>query len=143
MSKKSSNCFLYSKLKQTKLETNERIIEITFHYEFSIEETSSALNVSIVLLLQPSMIKAAGYPLQIHHVTTEDGYILELHRIPNGRYLRDETVVEEGKLCGPPAVFMHHGLTSSSADFIMNDGRKALGEAKMAIWIVYIILDYI
>ncbi|KAF5293143.1 hypothetical protein FQA39_LY13753 [Lamprigera yunnana] len=32
------------------------------------------------------VIKKYGYPLEVHTVTTEDGYILELHRIPHGRH---------------------------------------------------------
>ncbi|XP_066944137.1 lipase lipl-1-like [Macrobrachium rosenbergii] len=30
----------------------------------------------------PGLIRARGYPAEVHHVATEDGYILELHRIP-------------------------------------------------------------
>ncbi|PIO74355.1 hydrolase, alpha/beta domain protein [Teladorsagia circumcincta] len=33
----------------------------------------------------PQIIEHWGYPAEIHTVTTEDGYILELHRIPYGR----------------------------------------------------------
>ncbi|KAF5293144.1 hypothetical protein FQA39_LY13754 [Lamprigera yunnana] len=32
------------------------------------------------------VIKKYGYPLEVHTITTEDGYILELHRIPHGRH---------------------------------------------------------
>jgi len=31
------------------------------------------------------MIKYWGYPFEEHFTTTEDGYILGLHRIPHGR----------------------------------------------------------
>ncbi|XP_064094356.1 gastric triacylglycerol lipase-like [Macrobrachium nipponense] len=34
------------------------------------------------LLPTPGLIRARGYPAEVHHVATEDGYILELHRIP-------------------------------------------------------------
>lgn len=36
-------------------------------------------------LSMPGLILAHGYPAEVHHVTTEDGYILELHRIPGPR----------------------------------------------------------
>ncbi|KAF2359429.1 AB-hydrolase lipase domain [Trinorchestia longiramus] len=35
----------------------------------------------------PGLILAHGYPAEVHHVKTEDGYILELHRIPGPRLL--------------------------------------------------------
>ncbi len=31
------------------------------------------------------MITKNGYPAETHTVTTEDGYILEIHRIPFGK----------------------------------------------------------
>ncbi|KAK7086820.1 hypothetical protein SK128_012797 [Halocaridina rubra] len=30
----------------------------------------------------PGLIQARGYPAEVHHVITDDGYILEMHRIP-------------------------------------------------------------
>ncbi|XP_018018998.1 uncharacterized protein LOC108675486 [Hyalella azteca] len=35
----------------------------------------------------PGLILAHGYPAEVHHVTTDDGYILEVHRIPGPRML--------------------------------------------------------
>ncbi|RXG54876.1 Gastric triacylglycerol lipase, partial [Armadillidium vulgare] len=37
-----------------------------------------------LIRLTPEIIQSFGYPAEVHHVTTEDGYILELHRIPYG-----------------------------------------------------------
>lgn len=34
---------------------------------------------------QPEMIRHWGYPAESHQVTTADGYVLTLHRIPHGR----------------------------------------------------------
>ncbi|KAA0187244.1 hypothetical protein HAZT_HAZT009873 [Hyalella azteca] len=67
----------------------------------------------------PELIEAAGYPAEVHHVVTEDGYILELHRIPYG------VAGDTGGL--RPVALMQHGLLSSSADWLMNTPQRALG----------------
>jgi len=66
----------------------------------------------------PEIVAHYGYPAEVHHVTTEDGYELELHRIPHGA-------------AGPgeaerPVVFLNHCLLCSSADYLMNVPEKAL-----------------
>ncbi|KAK5982529.1 Ab-hydrolase associated lipase region, partial [Trichostrongylus colubriformis] len=33
----------------------------------------------------PEIIRYWGYPVEIHYAVTQDGYILELHRIPHGK----------------------------------------------------------
>lgn len=64
------------------------------------------------------MIEYFGYPAETHKVTTQDGYILELHRIPHG-------IVETE---GPRTpVMVQHGLFSSSADFVINFPNQSLG----------------
>lgn len=55
-------------------------------------------------LRAPELLRAYGYPAEEHFVTTEDGYILGMHRVPNP---------------GRPAVLVMHGMLSSSADFIL------------------------
>ncbi|KAJ2950012.1 hypothetical protein O0L34_g11349 [Tuta absoluta] len=69
----------------------------------------------------PNLIRKYGYPCEVHEVTTEDGYILEMHRIPYGR---DENDVP-GK--DRPVVFVMHGLMASSADYIIMGPGTALG----------------
>lgn len=59
------------------------------------------------------MIKRQGFPVEIHYVTTEDGYILQMHRIPNP---------------GKPVIFLQHGLLCSSADWVMMGPEAGLGE---------------
>ncbi|XP_063593362.1 lipase lipl-1-like [Penaeus indicus] len=70
-----------------------------------------------VNMTTPELIEAFGYPVETHHLTTEDGYILEMHRIPHG-------------ISGPsesrPVAFLEHCLLCSSADYIMNVPEKAL-----------------
>ena len=62
------------------------------------------------------IIRHRGYAAQVHTVTTEDGYILELHRI----------LPIDGVAVGRP-VFLHHGLMGASSDWILNPTHKSLG----------------
>ncbi|XP_030749370.1 lipase 3-like [Sitophilus oryzae] len=63
-----------------------------------------------------SKIKSDGYPVETHHVTTTDGYILTLHRIPYGKSNRNL-----GKVA-----YLQHGVLSSSADWTVLGDSKAL-----------------
>ncbi|XP_059487749.1 lipase 3-like [Neocloeon triangulifer] len=53
----------------------------------------------------PDMIVRQGYKAETHQVTTEDGYVLQMHRIPSNSP-------------GGEPVFLQHGLLSSSADWV-------------------------
>ena len=55
-------------------------------------------------------------------MTTEDGYILRLHRIPYGK----KSAKKEGEK--RPAVLVQHGILSSSADWVLAIPEKALGK---------------
>lgn len=55
-------------------------------------------------LTTTELLRAYNYPAEEHRVVTEDGYILEMHRVPNP---------------GRPAVLVMHGMLSSSADFVL------------------------
>ncbi|XP_045593947.1 lipase 3 isoform X2 [Procambarus clarkii] len=95
----------------------------------------------------PELIKANGYPAETHHVTTEDGYILELHRIPCGikagrrQAPDDDEATREHSSCPRrrPVAFLHHCLLCSSSDFIMNYPDKALAymlaDAGYDVWL--------
>lgn len=58
------------------------------------------------------LIKSKGYPAEAHDVTTQDGYILTIHRIPNPN---------------KPAVFLQHGLLDGSHTWVMNYPNQSLG----------------
>ena len=59
---------------------------------------------------QPEIIRNRNYPVEIHSVTTSDGYILELHRIPSKlRYYSRK----------PKVVFYQNGLLGTSATGII------------------------
>ncbi|XP_059046419.1 lipase 1-like [Achroia grisella] len=85
------------------------------------------------LLDVPGLIEKYGYPVEIHNVITEDGYVLELHRIPHGR---DQYNVRDPN---KPIVLVQHGLCSSSADFVVMGPGAALAyifaEAGFDVWL--------
>lgn len=58
------------------------------------------------------LIRSKGYPAEEHQVTTQDGYILTVHRIPNPN---------------KPAVFLQHGLLDGSHTWVMNFHMQSLG----------------
>uniref|UniRef100_W8C916 Lipase 1 n=1 Tax=Ceratitis capitata TaxID=7213 RepID=W8C916_CERCA len=62
-------------------------------------------------LKTPELIEKYGFPSEIHHVTTDDGYILELHRIARE---------------GATPVLLMHGLLDSSATWVMMGPDKGL-----------------
>ncbi|KAL5253872.1 hypothetical protein ACHWQZ_G013589 [Mnemiopsis leidyi] len=81
----------------------------------------------------PEMVRFWGYTAEEHWVTTSDGYILGLHRIPAGK--SGKSVQTAG---GRPVVFLQHGLTDSSATWVMNMPNNSLGfmlaDAGFDVW---------
>ena len=70
--------------------------------------------------LQPAMIAREGYPAETYTVTTEDCYILEMHRIPHGK-----NDIKDNKT--RPVVYLQHGLLCSSADWVMGSSDNSIG----------------
>ncbi|XP_054743582.1 lipase 3-like [Anastrepha obliqua] len=62
-------------------------------------------------LKTPELIRKYGFPAEIHHTITDDGYILEIHRIPRK---------------GAMPVLLMHGLLDSSATWVMMGPDKGL-----------------
>ncbi|XP_004922003.2 lipase 1 [Bombyx mori] len=81
----------------------------------------------------PGLLIKYGYPSEIHSVEAEDGYILEMHRIPHGR--NEGSRPKQNR----PVVFLMHGLLSSSADFLLLGPSTALGyilsDAGYDVWL--------
>lgn len=71
---------------------------------------------------QTQLISDAGYPVEKHRVYTEDGYILQMHRIPAGRRSARRTSKK-----GKKAVLIAHGLFGSSGDFVIMGPQRSLG----------------
>ncbi|XP_021960957.1 lipase 3 [Folsomia candida] len=67
----------------------------------------------------PEIIVKYGYPVEVHSITTADGYVLEAHRIPYG------------KQCGPAegkrVIWLQHGLLGDSSNWIIAGPDKAFG----------------
>ncbi|CAD5223678.1 unnamed protein product [Bursaphelenchus okinawaensis] len=80
----------------------------------------------------PQIIRHWGYPVETHRVTTKDGYILELHRIPHGK---NEQIHDPNK----PVVFLQHGLLCTSSVWLMNLPHQSAGmmfaDAGFDVWL--------
>lgn len=75
-------------------------------------------------------IRADGFPVEIHHVTTPDGYVLELHRIRSS---------PRNQSTDRPVAYMNHGLKTSSGDYVLADREQALAylaaDAGYDVWL--------
>ena len=78
------------------------------------------------------LIQFWGYEVEEHDVTTKDGYILGVHRIPQGKHER-----QDGSKTKPVA-FLAHGLTANSGVYVFGPPEKSLGyilaDAGFDVW---------
>ncbi|CAG0924476.1 unnamed protein product [Notodromas monacha] len=82
----------------------------------------------------PRLILDHGYPVETHDVTTADGYILEMHRIPHG------IVPGSGPGEGSKTpILLAHGLMCSSAIWVFSGPKYALAymlaDAGFDVWL--------
>ena len=63
------------------------------------------------------------YPVQSHFITTRDGYILNVFRIPGPKGEPLEEALKQNR----PVVLVQHGLTDSSDGHLCNDEPRAPG----------------
>lgn len=66
----------------------------------------------VLIPYKTQLIAKHGYRQETHHVTTDDGYILELHRIHTA---------------GGQPVLLMHGILDSSATWVLNGPKSGLG----------------
>ncbi|CAF4503250.1 unnamed protein product, partial [Rotaria magnacalcarata] len=75
------------------------------------------------------LIQSKGYPCEEHKVTTSDGYILGIFRIPHGR---------NASSLGRP-VLLQHGLLDAAATWVMNLPDQSLAyilvDAGYDVWL--------
>jgi len=80
----------------------------------------------------PQIIERWGYPVEDHEMTTEDGYILHVHRIPRGKGQVEGNVTK-------PVVLLLHGLLASSSNWVTNLPNQSLGfllaDAGFDVWL--------
>ncbi|KAL0110610.1 hypothetical protein PUN28_013890 [Cardiocondyla obscurior] len=85
-------------------------------------------------LTTPELVTKYGYPLEIHDIVAEDGYALQLHRVPHGR---DDEAESKSKIKTP--ILLVHGLGGSSADWILMGPGKSLAyilaDAGYDVWL--------
>lgn len=62
------------------------------------------------------MIEHYGYPLETHEITTEDGYVLSIHRIPR----------QSNKDGYRGVAFLMPGLFASSSAYVLNGKEKSM-----------------
>jgi len=82
--------------------------------------SSNSIHLPEENLSVPELVRYWKYPVETHKVTTDDGYILTLHRIPYGRKQRRHKKKR-------PVVFLQHGLLAASSNWVTNLPHQSLG----------------
>ena len=73
------------------------------------------------------IIANRGYPVEVHQVTTDDGYILEVHRIPHGKGQSSDSSIKRR------AVFLQHGFINTDNVWLITPTSRALGNNNQQI----------
>ncbi|KAK9887093.1 hypothetical protein WA026_020037 [Henosepilachna vigintioctopunctata] len=88
-------------------------------------------DINDVNLSTPELIMKYGYPVEIHEITTEDGYILTMYRIPHGK---------GGSGVNKKPYLLMHGMFGQAENFIVagiHDGSLAymLADNDFDVWL--------
>lgn len=76
----------------------------------------------VFLFIQTELIQMYKYDVEVHHVITEDGYILELHRITGSPNLAPCEIKRKQQ------VLLMHGILDSSATWVLMHPTTSLGK---------------
>ncbi|XP_035826374.1 gastric triacylglycerol lipase [Aplysia californica] len=83
--------------------------------------------------VQTELITSKGFPCENHYVPTEDGYILNILRIPQGRKNSEKSSASR------PVVVLQHGLLGSCTNFLTNPVNESLAyllaDAGADVWL--------
>ncbi|GLV35301.1 uncharacterized protein CBL_01549 [Carabus blaptoides fortunei] len=66
----------------------------------------------------PDVITRHKYPLEVYNVTTQDGYILQVFRIPRGKYNVNTTIKSR------QPIFLQHGIFVSCSVYVINGNES-------------------
>ncbi|RLN06843.1 hypothetical protein BBJ28_00009402 [Nothophytophthora sp. Chile5] len=84
----------------------------------------------------PEIIAARGYDVETHKVTTSDGYILTMHRLPKS-YAESQSGADAA--ANKPAVILQHGVIESSFAWVCNFRNQSLAfilaDAGYDVWL--------
>ena len=77
---------------------------------------------------QVQIIEHRGYTAQTHFLQTEDGYRLQVHRIPYGKkYSHIKNVAGVANIPIGRPVLLAHPFSGSSADYVISPTNQSLG----------------
>jgi lysosomal acid lipase/cholesteryl ester hydrolase len=82
-------------------------------------------------------IRGIGFPAEKHHVLTEDGFVIQMHRIPHGKSLNllglPSSDLNQSSGNSPnknrrkrPVVFLQHGVCNSSSTWVVTGEKQSL-----------------
>uniref|UniRef100_A0A8C5RU70 Lipase n=1 Tax=Laticauda laticaudata TaxID=8630 RepID=A0A8C5RU70_LATLA len=108
------------------------LVLILLYWPVLVEGKNVNRNINPEARLNSQLILYWKYPLEEHYVVTEDGYILNLFRIPHGRENNTTTSPKQ-------VVFLQHGLLVDAAQWYQNfpDNSLAfmLADARYDVWL--------
>ena len=86
------------------------------------------------------LIESAGYPAETHHVTTDDGYILEVHRshVLEEKLLFFSNINLRIPRQGSTPVLYLHGYQSSSAEIVLTNQSIgfSMADQDYDVWLI-------
>ncbi|KAK1931101.1 Lysosomal acid lipase/cholesteryl ester hydrolase [Phytophthora citrophthora] len=122
-----------------RLQTRALLLFIAIGLVSAINEVASVAEIAVdpdVGKNTPEIIAARGYDVETHKVTTSDGYILTLHRLPKSY---DETQAGFTAAANKPAVLLQHGVVESSFAWVCNYRNQSLAfvlaDAGYDVWL--------